>query len=661
MEHEKCYVFKPHEERPAKRRRVTALSENPSWQLRNQTCRELWAVQQQQRIDEVLTDVNRTTLDGIIDFVSGTPASKDQGSKIPTGLVVVGPSIASHAQFFDSLAKRTTQEANSVFVTLTSGDCPNLKTLLKTLIRKGTSAEDLDGDELVSTRRKGPKLLNYDLQLLHEWCKEQEPTHVVVAIQDSEAFEGSLLAEAIQLFQSWLDRIPFLLLFGIATSTEGFEEKLPGAAIRCLQGEKFDVVQADQVLEQVFHTVVSGEQSLWMGAGLSSRLLDRQKDHIQSVEAFVDAFKYAYMCHFYANSLSIFLRKDLSYEQMSSDDLEALRNLDSFRRLAEDLVDKGETMTVRDLLESDEVLFQYTVKETREFQSKIRDLIDAVELIGILKGCVPKSSIVSFSSLYVRAVSGELQGSPLVRELLLSVKKSPSDVLSKILSCLNDSALCTKVQALQRDLDELLSTAEHPEQPLRSKHDVHNETLRTTIVAQKVELSKQKSKLSKKDTAYSKIVEQLHSTLDEYFKKTLIQPKDYFLHEIVLYDLKSPHVDVFTPRPRFAVERALSAPHDYLNCSCCATSKGNGAAGGSLASSQPPVAILYQLYLESGSLINVNDLWLAFNAIINEDDEDEEMAMALFQRSLAEMKYLGLIKSSRKKTDHVAKVAWKGL
>lgn len=34
---------------------------------------------------------------------------------------------------------------------------------------------------------------------------------------------------------------------------------------------------------------------------------------------------------------------------------------------------------------------------------------------------------------------------------------------------------------------------------------------------------------------------------------------------------------------------------------------------------------------------------------------------ALFQRALAELKYLGLVKASRKKTDHVSKIMWKGL
>jgi origin recognition complex subunit 3 len=43
-----------------------------------------------------------------------------------------------------------------------------------------------------------------------------------------------------------------------------------------------------------------------------------------------------------------------------------------------------------------------------------------------------------------------------------------------------------------------------------------------------------------------------------------------------------------------------------------------------LSSTQPATAILYQLYLESGSLVNVSDLWSAFNAIVGEEEDEAE-------------------------------------
>ena len=129
-----------------------------------------------------------------------------------------------------------------------------------------------------------------------------------------------------------------------------------------------------------------------------------------------------------------------------------------------------------------------------------------------------------------------------------------------------------------------------------------------------------------------------------------------------LYDSRSPLKDVFTPRPRPVMERALSRPHDYLGCNCCQTSED------SIKPTFPPTAILYQLYLETGSLINVADLWTAFYATLGGEEgeggdgaTDERTALVLFYRALAELRSMGFVKPTRKKADHIAKLAWKGL
>ncbi len=51
------------------------------------------------------------------------------------------------------------------------------------------------------TGRQGPKLLNYDLQVLYEFVHTNKIQKVVVGFQDSEAFDGTLLADLIALFQ----------------------------------------------------------------------------------------------------------------------------------------------------------------------------------------------------------------------------------------------------------------------------------------------------------------------------------------------------------------------------------------------------------------------------------------------------------------------------
>ncbi|KAK4698163.1 origin recognition complex subunit 3, partial [Lecanoromycetidae sp. Uapishka_2] len=328
-------------------------------------------------------------------------------------------------------------------------------------------------------------------------------------------------------------------------------------------------------------------------------------------------------------------------------------------RYAQGLIRLKQYETVRDLLDDDESLHQAVASELDGARNALKKLLEAVGLLLTMQARPMCKGDASWSEIYIRAMSSELIDSSILKDIFTSFKKFPSDVMESLLGPLAETIPTSRLVQIVKDLRGLISSSEESK-PLRSQYDVHHETLRTTVVAQKVSLSKNSSALSSEDAAYTKIVDRAYTELQNYFQKTLIDPQDLFLNEILIYDMKSPHREVFTPRPRFAIERALSSPHDYLGCDCC-----DGVDNG-LSSTQPATAILYQLYLESGSLINTADLWSAFWTIVGvegaEDEESEQQrALALFSRGLAELKYLGMIKNSRKKTDHIAKLAWKGL
>jgi origin recognition complex subunit 3 len=89
-----------------------------------------------------------------------------------------------------------------------------------------------------------------------------------------------------------MDRIPFVLLFGIATSVELFHERLSRAASCCLFGAQFDVEQTGSLLERIFQKAVAGQRApLRLGPLLVSALMERQQDHVQSVQSFIAALK----------------------------------------------------------------------------------------------------------------------------------------------------------------------------------------------------------------------------------------------------------------------------------------------------------------------------------------------------------------------------------
>ncbi|KAF1912577.1 origin recognition complex subunit [Ampelomyces quisqualis] len=667
MEHERCYIYEPPvtEERAPKRLRTSKYDPHAQLPERLQAYRKIWS-EQEERIKTTLDSADSAVQQKIVNFVSSASVSPDEPkSAIPTGLIITGPSIASHGPFFARLGRRIKNETNSAYVVLASGESPNLKTLLKNLIKKVTSLAEDDEDDLdqsTTASRHAPKLLNFDLGHVQEWRKKNHVSSIVVALQDSEAFDSGLLADVIELFHSWLDRLPFVLLFGIATSAESFEERLSGKSLRYLEGEKFDVTQSDEIIEELFGaTVANTDVRLHIGPTLCRRMLDRQRDHAQNVQDFCDGLKYAYMSHFYASYPSIFLREGPD-TNLAADAFEAVRNLPSFRRRVEDMLDGGDASCVRKLLHNDQYLHEEIVRGIENGQHALATLSHATHVLFSIRASLQTSSHFRLSSLWTRAASGDLTGSPLLRETMLSVKKIPSDKFIQLLAAMDDlkgKYFSMDLSAFQQGLASLVENNDTCT-PLRTQHDVRNDSLRTTVVAQKVLLSKHKAALSEQDKAYSELVVRFHDELKLYFDAALIDPQTLFLSEVLIYDLKSPHTEVFQPKPRFAIERALAAPHDYLGCECCSGVEGNEAA---LSATQPATAIVYQMYVESGALMNVSDLWSAFNAIAGsgDDDDDDSKTMALFQRALAELKYLGLVKPSRKKTDHVSKIMWKGL
>lgn len=91
---------------------------------------------------------------------------------------------------------------------------------------------------------------------------------------------------------SWLDRIPFRLLFGIATSVELFQARLSRATCQLLYGEQFDVEQTDAIIGKIFQTaVVHADVPLRIGPFLLQSFLDRQRHHVAGIPAFVSALK----------------------------------------------------------------------------------------------------------------------------------------------------------------------------------------------------------------------------------------------------------------------------------------------------------------------------------------------------------------------------------
>ncbi|KAL1854740.1 Origin recognition complex subunit 3 [Paecilomyces lecythidis] len=362
------------------------------------------------------------------------------------------------------------------------------------------------------------------------------------------------------------------------------------------------------------------------------------------------------MSHFFANPLSALLGENISSAAPQSEFCQSIRNLPSFRKFCEVLLDDGKSGHVRSLLDDDTFLFEETKRSLQMNQEQMRDLFQSVRVAAFINDFLKVAKEISPVQLAVLGLAGELRDSLVIEQVLSATREQDSaslqNLFKKLKALLNTSPELWKIiEDLEAFLDSNQSAG-----TLKSGYNSSTSITTTTVVKQQVKLRKSQAKLSREDSEYTAILDRLYTGLKAHFDRTLVRPQELFLNEVFLFDLKNPLKDTFAPKTRFAVERVLSNPFDYL-LSSSANSDGQPSA------MQPITATLYQLYLESGNLVNVYDLWHAFCATIGgeSDDFDERMALTLFYRALSELKLLGMVKTSRKKVDHVAKTAWRGL
>ncbi|KAI6785930.1 Origin recognition complex subunit-like protein [Emericellopsis cladophorae] len=660
-DYQAAYIFDPENGetpgRPSKKRRVSKQTkgassttedsilgfvpllngaEKPDFvKLRAQLYRESWG-KVENRIQDALRESNSVTLDQVATFVGEAKEAADD--KIPSAFIITGSNLASQNLLFEQLSESLQAASKSKFVRLRSSEAVSLRAMLKKIIREVTDANsDSAGENLQMTNGQDIRrqYLDYDLEALHAYIKTDPCEHIFVAFEDSEGFESGLLCDLIPLFNAWRSRVPFTLLFGVATSTELLQARLLKSVCQQIYGAQFDAVQSGSILETVFKiAVAAADVPVRIAGPLLRSMLERQQDQVAGIQSFVSSLKYAYMCHFYANALSpILAAPDHGAPALQAEHVEALQYSSSFQIALEKVIAESDVSDVDDLS-------AFFVQQVANLATDCGSRAAAQRQTWV--SCAVRGLEV------LRAVS---TGSTNFPQLVIEIYRHGDEELRLGPSSEADhAALLTRLTELTTELTLLQKEAESKGISLHSKYTGHNTTVRTTVIRQRVHLSKDTMALSEEDKQMTRIVDDTIAAITANLD--VVPPNEVFLAESWLYDSKAPSRDVFVPRPRVVFERSLARPSDYLACECCQESHDG------VQPTLPTTSILYQMYLETGSLINVADLWTAFHAAVSKEEEDERKVLMLFYRALAELRALGFVKGSKRKADHVAKLKW---
>ncbi len=125
--------------------------------------------------------------------------------------------------------------------------------------------------------------------------------------------------------------------------------------------------------------------------------------------------------------------------------------------------------------------------------------------------------------------------------------------------------------------------------------------------------------------------------------------------------------------PRAVIQTALDNPGVYLEADELDPGKA-AAATGSVEASLPDLGIAYKLHSECGRLINLFDWMQSWVSVVADGDADEADGdgggdgeaeidphhQARFTQSVSSLQFLGFVKPSKRKTDHVQRLTWSG-
>ena len=230
-------------------------------------------------------------------------------------------------------------------------------------------------------------------------------------------------------------------------------------------------------------------------------------------------------------------------------------------------------MEARALLEDDDHLREFIWEASRACIEYANDISKSLSLFQLLLNSTnsAQKKEVQRYDLYSRILFGDFIESPLFREVLLFVKKMPSESLQKFmaqyLSDINNiPELDNKVATILPRMQQLSAEKEKSQGSTRtrgadktnntstgliSEFDITNDSVRTTVLSGRVRLDEWKKRLTPQDLEYSNLVKNFTESLESHFKQTLVGLDKIFLNEVMFYDIDSLHGAVsFTLKPR---------------------------------------------------------------------------------------------------------------
>ncbi|KAK0153350.1 Origin recognition complex subunit 3 [Merluccius polli] len=651
-----CFVFKP----SAKKRKTCDVADyfsrgcdgGDNSRLRYKLCQDLWDAIKADT-EKLQEELNRKILDGLLQFIrkccstfqhnADDWVSRMRASEIPTAALVLGVNVPDHDMTFQSLCELLQQSVTPHVAFLQAKECGALKNLMQRVLERlmGTAVsvdEEEDEAEQPGGTQPRQKGAHCTLATLCEWyeCKikksntpgkkrssanEDEPQRppIVIIFKDLEAFNPRVLQDFILICSRYVEQLPLMFVFGIATSPSTIQHMLPHSVSSLLCIELFQSLSCTLHLATVIDTLILTHHFPFkLNGKVLQVLVSIFLYHDFSVRNFIKGLKLALLEHFLSQPLSILCcgKKEMmgNATQLSHQGLESVRQLASFRRYVEqqkpqeqvDLLTNDEHMKIREL---HIMCLEGNVWEKEEYQS-------AMQLLRML-----------------------------AKEELVKALKRSEDILTPCKS--------KKMKDVLVQLQQLLDKFEHLDET-KTETAANEDTLLEMKETRRTKKMSQFEILRNEALEFMSGLTPKLKTPVAYIpsRSYLAPPETQPLYEVCYYSSSTVLRRHLNATPRTSIQTALSSPYHYLQNDKLLTEDG-------VSNAAPDICIVHKLHLECGRLINLYD-WLEAYATVVSAAEGKDPDSEDYGKAVSELEFLGFIKSTKQKTDHVARLTWGG-
>ncbi|KAF8513551.1 origin recognition complex subunit 3 N-terminus-domain-containing protein, partial [Hysterangium stoloniferum] len=569
-----------------------------------------------------------------------------------------------------------TRSPKAIVSQISETDCSSVINLMKALV-SGFISHPLNGQSKL-IKISSSSLAHYDIHILVAWYKniqalyatESRPPALVVMIQDLHYVDPDVLRDVLEIFvidkriSCNIPDVPLSFLLGSSDANQ-LHAMVPRSTLSYLRLESFTLASCLKTLEQLIKETffaISFTPTVMLGPTAINTIFKEFQRQNSTFDALLSTLQLLHMQHFYS-PLSIL--NDAEYDAMLFETIHGLSGWKPFMKLLRQQHLSG-LMNNSDWQElSPQDVLQKSIQVRSTFQNRISGLKVGLHVLNTARNfaqaCGVKMPDVSFREIFVEALQGTL-GTTVTQT-------------------------CTALRGLH-----LIQAGALLEELYRFLQHELPRTARTYGTALKEQIVLAQNDLT---------AEQVQSLLDflkGYFENTFSPLDDIPCLDVWWTGESNITNLLLNPNPHISIVSSLLEPQEYFGWLDPHKLQDNRSI-----SSLPDASILFHRCIESGKMINLYDWYQSFILALEDVHSDEEDAMdvedspskgkgkekrkakrngnpsewtrnkkldkakedenrrevqARFMRSMHELEFVGFLKHTGRKIDHVLKAVF---